>query len=141
MKDITLVAGMNELNVAMAPVGTPPPSSEAQFVYANDPVITRVTPPTLGLAQPSVVISFEITNTGGTAGLVTPIIAASFDGDRSHVYPPDPQTIQPGDTVTFTKKYYFFEWYELDSITSEAGVMSFLFGRTLSLDSFTIPDG
>jgi len=87
----------------------------------------------------------DIKNTGGMPGNCTPI-AYIEDCYNMNVINMGTQTINPGQTVTFYGNWYWpygerepDEWWRAQSIQSEAGAISFDWGRRLYLVSFDIP--
>ncbi len=141
MSDIVLVEGLNELNVAMTPLVV----GVAEFVYASD--IRQQGYQRPGYPEWATGISFEvdIKNIGGSPGTCTPIAhIETCYGDNSVGM--GTQTIDPGQTVTFSGNWYWpygvreeGEWWRAGYIRSEAGDITFLFGRSIYFVSFDIP--
>ncbi len=141
MSDIVLVEGNNELNVAMTPLAV----GVAEFVYASD--IRQQGYQRPGYPEWATGISFEIDikNVGGSPGTCTPI-AHIIDCYYDNSVGMGTQTINPGQTVTFSGNWYWpygpreaGEWWGAGYIMSEAGPISFAFGRSLYFVSADIP--
>jgi len=148
MGDIVLVEGLNELNVEMTPLA----AQVALFVYASD---VRQTPYTRPGGWEGVKYEVDIQNVGGVAGSCTAVgwvdctlqyntfgMGIDFINPRSGT----PQVINPGQVVTFKGQWEWQsptedDWWFKDSgyIRSEAGCISFKFGRSVYPVSLDIP--
>ena len=144
MSDILLVEGNNQLNVQMTPVGVTPPL-EAEFEYASDIRTQSYQRPDYPSWATGISFEVDIKNTGGSPGTCTATahIETCYGDNPVGI---GTQTINPGETVTFSGNWYWpygpmeaDEWWRPGYITSEAGDITFLFGRSLYFVSFDIP--
>lgn len=131
--DISLVEGLNELNVQMIPLGA------TQFEYVSD-IRQQLWEGTNNLG--GLKFEVDIQNIGGAVGTVHPIatIEHSFSGSPNYI-DMGQQLIPPGETTTFHGEWSLQnelgpdDWWRARSIISEAGAITFDFGLSLKLIS------
>lgn len=134
--DIVLLEGSNELNIQMVPL------APAQFEYVSN-IRQESWPGTRGYG--GIKFEVDIKNIGGTAGICHPVawIEASAGAGNYYVDMGE-QLIAPGQTATFYGEWSLtwrlgpYDWWEARNIISEAGVITFAFGRSLKLISVDI---
>jgi len=127
MSDILLVEGNNELNVQLTLIQ----AAQALFVYASDIVLTT----------PDYTISVDIKNEGGAPGQCTvDAYATTEEGPFREYTAVATATINPGETKTLTGRIVCSEaGWQLLYIISEAGPLSYKFGRSLYPISVDFP--
>jgi len=138
MSDILLVEGNNELNVQLTPIQ----AAQALFVYASDVRQTSWLEASYGGMKYEV----DIQNIGGVAGSCAAVGYVDSSAPSTS-FKMGTQVINPGQVVTFKGQWKWGfvpeedDWWFKDGgyIVSEAGPISFKFGRSVYLVSFDIP--
>lgn len=142
MTDIILVEGNNELNVQLVPIAVAP----AEFEYASDVRQTPFTPSPAYFGSAGMKYEVDIQNIGGIAGSCT-VVGHIDTSLQKNTFGMGTQVINPGQVVTFKGQWIFNgdeaagDWWMKDGgyIVSEAGCISYKFGRSVYLVSFDIP--